>query len=121
MLGASFMFIQLITMSSQIYIVMPSHFKIKKLLKLSIFGKKVQQFTFLLSKTMLISQRLRKLPQAYTGDSGAVLIRNHGITVWGRDSFDAKKRLEAYEFLFQFHIKLLSIQGGVSNGANSYS
>ncbi len=48
------------------------------------------------------------------GDSGAVLIRNHGITVWGRDSFDAKKRLEAYEFLFQFHIKLLSIQGGVS-------
>ncbi|HDR3898628.1 TPA: methylthioribulose 1-phosphate dehydratase, partial [Bacillus cereus] len=34
---------------------------------------------------------------------------------------DAKKRLEAYEFLFQFHIKLLSIQGGVSNGANSYS
>ncbi|MDD1369516.1 methylthioribulose 1-phosphate dehydratase, partial [Bacillus sp. MHSD17] len=26
------------------------------------------------------------------GDSGAVLIRNHGITVWGRDSFDAKKR-----------------------------
>ena len=60
MLGASFMFIQLITMSSQIYIVMPSHFKIKKLLKLSIFGKKVQQFTFLLSKTMLISQRLEK-------------------------------------------------------------
>ncbi|KEK25971.1 methylthioribulose 1-phosphate dehydratase [Bacillus gaemokensis] len=55
------------------------------------------------------------------GDSGAVLIRNHGITVWGKDSFDAKKRLEAYEFLFQFHIKLLSIQGGVSNGANSYS
>ena len=54
-------------------------------------------------------------------DSGAVLIRNHGITVWGRDSLDAKKRLEAYEFLFQFHIKLLSIQGGVSSGANSYS
>ncbi|WP_410983776.1 methylthioribulose 1-phosphate dehydratase [Bacillus cereus] len=54
-------------------------------------------------------------------DSGAILIRNHGITVWGKDSFDTKKRLEAYEFLFQFHIKLLSIQGGVSHGANSYS
>ncbi|MDM5189744.1 methylthioribulose 1-phosphate dehydratase [Bacillus sp. DX4.1] len=54
-------------------------------------------------------------------DTGAILIRNHGITVWGKDSFDAKKRLEAYEFLFQFHIKLLSIQGGISNGANSYS
>ena len=36
------------------------------------------------------------------GDSGAVLIRNHGITVWGRDSFDAKKRLEAYEFYSNF-------------------
>ncbi|MFD0770861.1 methylthioribulose 1-phosphate dehydratase [Bacillus sp. CGMCC 1.60114] len=54
-------------------------------------------------------------------DAGAVLIRNHGITVWGKDSFDTKKRLEAYEFLFQFHIKLLSIKGGVQNGANSYS
>jgi methylthioribulose-1-phosphate dehydratase len=54
-------------------------------------------------------------------DAGAVLIRNHGITVWGKDSFDTKKRLEAYEFLFQFHIKLLSIKGGVQHGTNSYS
>ena len=37
MLGVSFMFIQLITMLSQIYIVMQSHFKIKKLLKLDIW------------------------------------------------------------------------------------
>lgn len=56
-----------------------------------------------------------------TGNTGAVLIRNHGITVWGKDGFDTKKRLEAYEFLFQFHLKLLSLQGGVSHGANSYS
>ncbi|MFX3624095.1 MAG: methylthioribulose 1-phosphate dehydratase [Ectobacillus sp.] len=58
------------------------------------------------------------------GDTGAVLIRNHGITVWGKDSFDAKKRLEAYEFLFRFHLKLLSLQsikGGLSYGTNSYS
>lgn len=54
-------------------------------------------------------------------DTGAVLIRNHGITVWGKDGFDTKKRLEAYEFLFQFHIKLLSIKGGVQRGANTYS
>ncbi|MGG2014252.1 methylthioribulose 1-phosphate dehydratase [Bacillus sp. S10(2024)] len=54
-------------------------------------------------------------------DAGAVLIRNHGITVWGKDGFDTKKRLEAYEFLFQFHIKLLSIKGGVQHGANTYS
>lgn len=54
-------------------------------------------------------------------DAGAVLIRNHGITVWGKDGFDTKKRLEAYEFLFQFHIKLLSIKGDVQHGANTYS
>ena len=32
------------------------------------------------------------------GDAGAVLIRNHGITAWGRDAFEAKKFLEACEF-----------------------
>ncbi|WP_315906301.1 methylthioribulose 1-phosphate dehydratase [Priestia koreensis] len=40
------------------------------------------------------------------GDQGAVLIRNHGITVWGRTAFEAKKFLEAYEFLFSYHLKL---------------
>ncbi|OLN23741.1 methylthioribulose-1-phosphate dehydratase [Domibacillus antri] len=44
-------------------------------------------------------------------DNGAVLIRNHGITVWGRDAFEAKKFLEAYEFLFSWHIKLLMLKG----------
>lgn len=40
-------------------------------------------------------------------DKGAVLIRNHGITVWGKDGFEAKKLLEACEFLFQFRITML--------------
>jgi methylthioribulose-1-phosphate dehydratase len=40
-------------------------------------------------------------------DSGAVLIRNHGITVWGRTPFEAKKLLEASEFLFRYQLKLL--------------
>ena len=44
------------------------------------------------------------------GDAGAVLIRNHGITVWGRTAFEAKKHLEAYEFLFSYHVKLLSLK-----------
>ncbi|AZB42532.1 methylthioribulose 1-phosphate dehydratase [Bacillus sp. FJAT-42376] len=39
-------------------------------------------------------------------DAGAVLIRNHGITVWGRDAFEAKKYLEACEFLFSYHLRL---------------
>lgn len=41
-----------------------------------------------------------------TADKGAVLIRNHGITVWGKDGFEAKKLLEACEFLFQYQLAL---------------
>ncbi|MGM0844888.1 MAG: methylthioribulose 1-phosphate dehydratase [Bacillota bacterium] len=49
------------------------------------------------------------------GDSGAVLIRNHGITVWGRSAFEAKKHLEAYEFLFNYHIKILTLRQAALN------
>ncbi|MET3697728.1 methylthioribulose-1-phosphate dehydratase [Bacillus oleivorans] len=45
-----------------------------------------------------------------TGEKGAVLIRNHGITVWGKNGFEAKKLLEACEFLFQYRITLLQIK-----------
>ncbi|MCK0473162.1 methylthioribulose 1-phosphate dehydratase [Halalkalibacter sp. APA_J-10(15)] len=40
-------------------------------------------------------------------DTKAVLIRNHGITVWGRNAFEAKRHLEACEFLFSYQMKLL--------------
>jgi len=43
-------------------------------------------------------------------DAGAVLIRNHGITVWGRDALEAKKYLEASEFLFSYHLKLMTLK-----------
>lgn len=45
-----------------------------------------------------------------TTDKGAVLIRNHGITVWGKDAFEAKKLLEASEFLFQYQLALLHLK-----------
>ncbi|MCA1062144.1 methylthioribulose 1-phosphate dehydratase [Rossellomorea sp. AcN35-11] len=48
-------------------------------------------------------------------DRGAVLIRNHGITVWGRNGFEAKKLLEACEFLFQYQLALLSINNTKAN------
>ncbi len=51
-----------------------------------------------------------ELAEHIDGDTGAVLIRNHGITVWGRDAFEAKKHLEAYEFLFSYRVKLLTIK-----------
>jgi methylthioribulose-1-phosphate dehydratase len=44
-----------------------------------------------------------------TGDAGAVLIRNHGITVWGETSAAAKRYLEAYEFLFSYSLKLRAL------------
>jgi 2-hydroxy-3-keto-5-methylthiopentenyl-1-phosphate phosphatase len=34
-----------------------------------------------------------------------VLIHNHGIYAWGKNSFEAKKHLEAFEFLFEFTYK----------------
>ncbi|MFY4776798.1 methylthioribulose 1-phosphate dehydratase [Metabacillus sp. RGM 3146] len=42
-------------------------------------------------------------------DTGAILIRNHGITVWGKNAFEAKKYLEAFEFLFSYQLKLLNL------------
>ncbi|MGG3572320.1 methylthioribulose 1-phosphate dehydratase [Bacillus gobiensis] len=45
-------------------------------------------------------------------DKGAVLIRNHGITAWGKDGFEAKKILEACEFLFQYQVTLLQTKAG---------
>ncbi|MEH7238256.1 methylthioribulose 1-phosphate dehydratase [Bacillus sp. JJ1562] len=51
----------------------------------------------------------RKFSEHVNGDFGAVLIRNHGITVWAKNAFDAKKHLEAYEFLFSYHLKLLAL------------
>ncbi|TYR79806.1 methylthioribulose 1-phosphate dehydratase [Priestia megaterium] len=69
--------------------------------------------------------------QYINADQGAILIRNHGITVWGKNAFETKKALEAYEFLFSYHVKLLSLkniynlhlinQGGIANGNNSFT
>lgn len=53
---------------------------------------------------------LQKLGDVFTKhikeDTGAVLIRNHGITVWGKTAFEAKRHLEAYEFLCSYLLKL---------------
>ncbi|WP_066058178.1 methylthioribulose 1-phosphate dehydratase [Robertmurraya korlensis] len=46
-------------------------------------------------------------------DKGAVLIRNHGITVWGKNAFEAKKLLEASEFLFRYHLRLLDYKNKI--------
>jgi len=36
-----------------------------------------------------------------------ILLRNHGIYAWGADAFEAKRHLEAFEFLFEHRYKYL--------------
>lgn len=52
----------------------------------------------------------RAFSQHINDEKGVVLIRNHGITVWGKNAFEAKKMLEASEFLFQYKLKLLELK-----------
>ncbi|WP_096154944.1 MULTISPECIES: methylthioribulose 1-phosphate dehydratase [Bacillus] len=42
-------------------------------------------------------------------DAGAVLIENHGITAWGKDAAEAKRILEAWEFLFSYHLRVIKL------------
>jgi methylthioribulose-1-phosphate dehydratase len=49
------------------------------------------------------------------GGIGAVLVRNHGLTVWGPDVLETKKWLEGLEFLMSYRVKLLMIQGEKSS------
>lgn len=39
-------------------------------------------------------------------DVPGVLIRNHGIYVWGDSDFTCKRHLEAFEYLFEYEMKL---------------
>ncbi|MGC5324808.1 methylthioribulose 1-phosphate dehydratase [Brevibacillus sp. SYSU BS000544] len=39
-----------------------------------------------------------------------VLIRNHGIYVWGDNDFTAKRHLESFEFLFEYHLRLTQLR-----------
>jgi methylthioribulose-1-phosphate dehydratase len=49
----------------------------------------------------------RAIGEVIQPETKAVLIRNHGITVWGKNAFEAKRHLEACEFLFSYQMKLL--------------
>ncbi|MBO8177802.1 MAG: methylthioribulose 1-phosphate dehydratase [Bacillus sp. (in: Bacteria)] len=56
----------------------------------------------------------KEFSQHVSADKGAVLIRNHGITTWGKNGFEAKKILEACEFLFQYQLALHQVRSNVS-------
>ncbi|KGA95702.1 methylthioribulose-1-phosphate dehydratase [Alkalihalobacillus alcalophilus ATCC 27647 = CGMCC 1.3604] len=72
-----------------------------------------------------IPKLAKELANQITPHIKGVLIRNHGITVWGRTGFEAKKHLEAFEFLCSFHLRQLQykhlIKGGIGNGNVTFS
>jgi len=41
----------------------------------------------------------------------AVLIRNHGIYTWGRNEFEAKRHVEAFEFMFEYMKNMILFKG----------
>jgi methylthioribulose-1-phosphate dehydratase len=43
-----------------------------------------------------------------------VLIRKHGIYAWGKTPFEAKRHVEALEFMFHYHFLLQSLQRSVT-------
>jgi methylthioribulose-1-phosphate dehydratase len=55
----------------------------------------------------------RAVEAAATPDVPGVLVRNHGIYVWGSTPEAAKRYLEAFEFLFQYHLMLRQYQSHV--------
>jgi methylthioribulose-1-phosphate dehydratase len=46
-----------------------------------------------------------------------IVLRNHGIYAWGANAFEAKRHLEAFEFLFEYVYRwqLLQSAGGAAN------
>jgi methylthioribulose-1-phosphate dehydratase len=46
---------------------------------------------------------------------GTLLVRNHGLTVWGPNMREAKKWLEEVEFMMSYRVKLLMIHGEKSS------
>lgn len=41
----------------------------------------------------------------------AILIKNHGIYAWGRDEFEAKRHVEAFEFMFEYMKNMIIFKG----------
>lgn len=52
----------------------------------------------------------RLVPDVLNAAIPGILLRNHGIYAWGRDAFEAKKHLEAFEFLFEVAYRRLLLE-----------
>ena len=52
--------------------------------------------------------RLRQAIQQYP-ESNAVLVRRHGLYVWGKDWIQAKTQAECYDYLFEAALRMRSL------------
>jgi len=50
------------------------------------------------------------IAEVVTPEIPGVLIRNHGIYAWGANDFEAKRHLESFEFLFEYHLRWLQLR-----------
>jgi len=58
-----------------------------------------------------LQQLAEAVEQAAQAGVPGVLVRNHGIYAWGDTAADAKRHLEAFEFLFELHVRRLQLAG----------
>ncbi|UOF90453.1 methylthioribulose 1-phosphate dehydratase [Fodinisporobacter ferrooxydans] len=46
-----------------------------------------------------------------------VLIRKHGICAWGKNPFEARRHVEAFEFMFSYYVTYLSCKSEFANAS----
>jgi methylthioribulose-1-phosphate dehydratase len=53
----------------------------------------------------------KKAGEAINPEVPAILIRNHGIYAWGKNEFEAKRHIEAFEFMFEYMKNIILFKG----------
>lgn len=56
-----------------------------------------------------ISSIANLIPGAIQSNVPGILLRNHGVYVWGRNAFEAKQHLESFEFIFEVEYRRLAL------------
>lgn len=85
-------------------------FKNQELIKaFNLWGQDDELFIPIVPNYAHIPSLVAAMSPYIKADYGAILIENHGITVWGKNAFEAKKLLEAVEFLCQYTLQLHAI------------
>jgi methylthioribulose 1-phosphate dehydratase/enolase-phosphatase E1 len=55
-----------------------------------------------------LADRMAAAIEAYP-QSSAVLVRRHGVYIWGRDAWHAKTQAECYHYLFEASVRMAGL------------